>query len=88
MIYDLYLRWKHRKRLTQFGKIVLAWIGISGPWIIHLAWYSVTGKEIDRLDLLTYLSGVASAGTAFIGLMLYSEGSTDDPKWHLMKERE
>lgn len=88
MIYDLYLRVKHRRRLTQFGKLVLAWLPISAPWILHLAWYSVTGNEIDRLDLLTHLSATASAVTAFIGLMLYSEGSTDDPMWHLLKERE
>ena len=88
MIHDLYLRVKYRKRLTQFGKIVLAWLCISAPWILHLVWYSVTGNEIDRLDLLTFLSGVASAGTGTIGPLIYSDETTDDPKWHLLKERE
>lgn len=86
MIYNLYLRWKYRKRVTQFGKLVLAWLCVSAPWILHLAWYSVTGNEIDRLYLLTFLSGVASASTGSIGLLIYSDETTDDPKWHLVRE--
>lgn len=86
MIYNAYLAFKYRPRLTVWGKMVVAWVVISLPWIAALAYYTITGADPpERLVPLTVISGFASAVFAFAGPMGYYIEYDEPDKWRLWR---
>lgn len=72
MIYNAYLAFKYRPRLSVWGKIVAWWVVVSLPWIAALAHYTITGADLpERFEPLVGISGFASAVFAFAGPMGY-----------------
>lgn len=77
-MYDAWLWWKYRPRLTAWGKFVAAWVVVSLPWIAALTYYTITGADLpERLVPLT--AGSAIASVAFmIGLVVVLSDECDE----------
>ena len=84
MIYNAYLAFKYRPRLTVWGKIVAGWVVVSLPWMLALAWYTATGHLDGRFEPIVALSVVASALSSFIATMIYDTECEESPKWSII----
>lgn len=60
MIYNAWLAFKYRPRLSVWGKIVVWWVVVSLPWALALAWYTATGHLDGRFRPIVTLSAVVS----------------------------
>lgn len=87
MIYNAYLAFKYRPRLTVWGKIVAGWVVVSLPWMLALAWYTATGHLDNRFCPIVALSVCVSALSSLIATMIYDIECEESPKWRIFKER-
>lgn len=88
MIYNAYLAFKHRPRLSVWGKIVVWWVIVSLPWMLALAWYTVTGQFDDRFRPIATLSALISLVVGIAAPQLYDTECEELPKWRIFKERD
>lgn len=88
MIYNAWLLFKYRPRLSVWGKIVAGWLSISFPWVLALAWYTATGHLAQRFVVVVTLSALASFAYAVMAPMIYDSECKESPKWHIFKERD
>lgn len=87
MIYNMWLAFKYRPRLSVWGKIVVWWVIVSLPWMLALAWYTVTGQFNDCFGPIVALSVLVSAPFA-MAPMIYDTECEESPKWRIFKERD
>lgn len=88
MIYNAWLAFKYRPRLSVWGKIVVWWVVVSLPWALALAWYTATGHLDGRFRPIVTLSAVVSGLSGIIAPGLYDDFAEESPKWRIFKERD
>lgn len=87
-MYNAWLSFKYRPRLTVWGKLVAWWLVVSSPWFIALVWYTLTGVLAEQVWPIVCFSAFMSAVVALVGAFSYDANCDEWPKWHIFRKND